>query len=164
MQHTHAYTQTSDYRLYLPGFNRILTRMMSDESLSLDARIHLKSRFNTYSAGILIMLAEQAIQNGEFDKVSEIAEILTRFGNQKAEALLLVGRAKLKELSEPAFFLVNRTFRDPAYFLIGEIKRSLWSIFPTRETNKKTLKKQLSLKRLQKQYGENLHYIDKYTR
>jgi hypothetical protein len=136
---------------------------MSDESLSLDTRIHLKSRFIEFSAGILIMLAERGIQNGEFDKVSVIAEILTRFCNKKAEALLLVGRAKLKKISEPAYFLVNRMLREPAYFLVGEIKRLLWFIFPTRGTNEKTLK-QLPLKRLQKQYGEHLHYIDKYMR
>ena len=157
MQHTQSfYTRSSDYRLYLPGFKRIINKMMSDESLSLDTRIHFKSRFNAYSAIILLMLAERAIQNGEFDKVSEIAEILTRFCNEKTEALLLVGRAKLKKLSEPAYFLVNRILREPAYFLVGQIKRLLWVIFPTRVKNYKTLKQ------LQKQYGEHLQYIDKY--
>jgi hypothetical protein len=103
------------------------------------------------------MVAERAIQNGEVDKVSAIAEILARFCNtRRAEALLLVGRAKLKKLSEPAYFLVNRILREPAYFLVGRIKWLLWFIFPTLAKNKKTLKQ------LQKEYGEYLHCIDKY--
>jgi glycosyltransferase involved in cell wall biosynthesis len=148
--------RTLDYKLHLPGFRRIINKMMSDESLSLDTRIHVKSRLNAWSDSTLRFQAEQAIKNGEFDKVSEIAEILTRFCNKKAEALLLVGRAKLKKLSEPAYFLINRILRKPAYFLVSRIKRLLWFIFPAREKNRKTLKQ------LQKQYGEHLHYIDKY--
>ncbi len=159
--HTHTqsfHARTSDYRLYLPGFKRIINKMMLDESLSLDTRIHVKSRLNAWSANVLRILAERTIKNGEFDKVSEIAEILTRFCNKETEALLLVGRAKLKKLSEPAYFLVNLIFREPAYFLVSRINQLLWSFFSAREKNKKTLKQ------LQKQYGEHLHYIDKYMR
>jgi hypothetical protein len=149
--------RSSDYRQSLRGFKLIIDRMMSDESLSVDTRTHFKSRLNAFSAYKLIMLAERAIQNGEFDEVSEIADILTRFCNKKAEALLLVGRSKLKQLSEPASFLVSRIrLGELASFLVSWIKRLLWFIFPPPVENKKTLKQ------LRKQYGEHLHYIDKY--
>ena len=98
------YARSSDYRLYLPGFKLIINKMMSDESLSLDARIQVKNRLNAWLANILIALAVRASLKGEFDNVSAIAEILTRFCNKKAKALFLVGRLKLKESSEPAFF------------------------------------------------------------
>jgi hypothetical protein len=81
-----------------------MNRMMSDESLSSDTRIQIKNRLNAWLANILIALAVRASLNGEFDNVCAIAEILTRFCKKKAQAFLLVGRLKLKESSEPAFF------------------------------------------------------------
>ena len=136
------YARSSDYRLYLPGFKRIINRMMSDESLSLDTRIQIKSRLNAWLANILIALAVRASLKGEFDNVSAIAEILTRFCNKKAKALLLVGRLKLKEASEPAFFLVSW------------IERWLRFIFPLNIIHK------IKLKQLQRKYGEYLRYLD----
>jgi hypothetical protein len=116
--------------------------MMSDESLSLDTRIQIKNKLNAWLANILIALAERASLKGEFDNVSAIAEILTRFCNKKATALLLVGRLKLKESSEPAFFLVSW------------IERWLRFIFPLNIINK------IKLKQLQRKYGEYLRYLD----
>ena len=143
MLHTqNFYARSSDYRLYLPGFKLIINRMMSDESLSLDTRIQIKNRLNAWLANILIALAVRASLKGEFDNVSAIAEILTRFCNKKATALLLVGRLKLKELSEPAFFLVSW------------IERWLRFIFPLNIINK------IKLKQLQRKYGEYLRYLD----
>ena len=116
--------------------------MMSDESLSLDTRIQIKNKLNAWLANILIALAERASLKGEFDDVSAIAEILTRFCNKKAKALLLVGRLKLKESSEPAFLLVSW------------IERWLRFIFPPKIINK------IKLKQLQRKYGEYLRYLD----
>ena len=143
MQHSQSfYSYASDYRLYLPGFKRIINKMMADDSLSLDTRIQIKSRLNAWLANILIALAERASLKGEFDNVSAIAEILTRFCNKKARALLLVGRLKLKESSEPA------------YFLVRWIVRLLRFIFPLNIINK------IKLKQLQRKYGEYLGYLD----
>jgi hypothetical protein len=143
MLHTqNFYARSSDYRLYLPGFKLIINRMISDESLSLDTRIQIKNRLNAWLANILIALAVRASLKGEFDNVSAIAEILTRFCNKKANALLLVGRLKLKESSEPAFFLVSW------------IERRLRFIFPLNIINK------IKLKQLQRKYGEYLRYLD----
>jgi glycosyltransferase involved in cell wall biosynthesis len=143
MLHTESfYALSSDYRLYLPGFKLITDRMMSDESLSLDARIQIKNRLNAWLADFLIALAERASLKGEFDNVSAIAEILTRFCNKKAKALLLVGRLKLKESSEPAFFLVSW------------IELWLRFIFPPNIRNK------IKLRQLQRKYGEYLRYLD----
>jgi len=143
MQHTQSfYARSSEYRLYLPGFKLIINRMMSDESLSIATRIQIKNRLNEWIANILIALAERASLKGEFDNVSAIAEILTRFCNKKAKALLLVGRLKLKESSEPAFFLVSW------------IERWLWLIFSLNIIN--TIK----LKQHQRKYGEYLRYLD----
>jgi glycosyltransferase involved in cell wall biosynthesis len=143
MQHTQSfYACSPDYRLYLPGFKRIINKMMADESLSLDTRIQIKSRLNAWLANILIALAERASLKGEFDNVSAIAEILTRFCNKKARALLLVGRLKLKESSEPA------------YFLVRWIVRLLRFIFPLNIINK------IKLKQLQRKYGGYLRYLD----
>ena len=136
------YARSSDYKLYLPGFKLIINKMMSDESLSLDTRIQVKNRLNAWLANILIALAVRASLKGEFDNVSAIAEILTRFCNKKAKALLLVGRLKLKESSEPAFFLVSW------------IERWLRFIFPLNIINK------IKLKQLQRKYGEYLRYLD----
>jgi hypothetical protein len=136
------YARSSDYKLYLPGFKLIINKMMSDESLSLDTRIQVKNRLNAWLANILIALAVRASLKGEFDNVSAIAEILTRFCNKKATALLLVGRLKLKESSEPAFFLVCW------------IERWLRFIFPLNIINK------IKLKQLQRKYGEYLRYLD----
>ncbi|MGZ4919487.1 MAG: glycosyltransferase family 2 protein [Halobacteriota archaeon] len=136
------YARSSDYRLYVPGFKRIINRMMSDESLSLDTRIQIKNRLNTWLASILIALAERACLKGEFDNVAAIAEILMRFCNKKAKGLLLVGRLKLKESSEPAFFLVSW------------IERWLQFIFPLNMINK------IKIKQLQRKYGEYLRYLD----
>ena len=115
---------------------------MSDESLSLDTRIQVKNRLNAWLANILIALAVRASLKEESNKVSAIAEILTRFCNKKAKALLLVGRLKLKESSEPAFFLVCW------------IERWLRFIFPLNIINK------IKLKQLQTKYGEYLRYLD----
>jgi glycosyltransferase involved in cell wall biosynthesis len=136
------YARSSDYRLYLPGFKRIINRMISDESLSLDTRILIKNRLNAWLANILIAIAVRASLKGEFDTVSAIAEILTRFCNKKAKALILVGRLKLKEASEPAFFLVSW------------IARCLRFIFPLNMINK------IKLKQLQRKYGEYLRYLN----
>jgi len=82
MLHTESfYALSSDYRLYVAWFKLITDRMMSDESLSLDARIQIKNRLNAWLADFLIALAERASLKGEFDNVSAIAEILTRFCN-----------------------------------------------------------------------------------
>jgi hypothetical protein len=116
--------------------------MMSDESLSLDTRIQIKNRLNAWLANILIAVAVQASLKGEFDNVSVITEILKRFCNKKATALLLVGRLKLKESSEPAFLLVSW------------IERWLRFIFPLNIINK------IKLKQLQRRYGEYLCYLD----
>jgi glycosyltransferase involved in cell wall biosynthesis len=139
MQHTQSfYARTSDYNLYLPGFKRIINKLMSDESLSLDIRIQIKNRLNAWIAAILSMLAERASLKGEFDEVSVIAEILKRSCNKKAKVLFLVGRLKLKESSEPAFFLVSW------------LGRLFWFIFPPHVTHR------IKLKRLQRKYGEFL--------
>jgi hypothetical protein len=116
--------------------------MMSDESLSLDTRIQIKNRLNAWLANILIALAERASLEGEFDDVSAIAEILTRFCSKKAKAFLLIDRLKLKESSEPAFLLVSW------------IERWLRFIFPPNIINK------IKLKQLQRKYGECLRYLD----
>src|SRR5674476_430504 len=142
MWHTSFYSHASDYRLYLPGFKRIINKMMADESLSLDTRIQIKSRLNAWLANILIALAERASLEGEFDNVSAIAEILTRFCSKKAKALLLIDRLKLKESSEPAFLLVSW------------IERWLRFIFTPNIINK------IKLKQLQRKYGEYLRYLD----
>jgi glycosyltransferase involved in cell wall biosynthesis len=142
MWHTSFYSHASDYRLYLPGFKRIINKMMADESLSLDTRIQIKSRLNAWLANILIALAERASLKGEFDNVSAIAEILTRFCNKKARALLLVDRLKLRESSEPA------------YFLVRWIVRLLRFIFPLNIINK------IKLEQLQRKYGGYLRYLD----
>ncbi|MGZ8892771.1 MAG: hypothetical protein ACXW1R_07565, partial [Halobacteriota archaeon] len=143
MLHTHNfYARSSDYRLSLSGFKLITYRMMSDESLSLDTRIQIKNRLNAWLANILIALAERASLEGEFDDVSAIAEILTRFCSKKAKALLLIDRLKLKESSEPAFLLVSW------------IERWLRFIFPPNIINK------IKLKQLQRKYGECLRYLD----
>jgi hypothetical protein len=143
MLHTHNfYARSSDYRLSLSGSKLIINRMMSDGSLSLDTRIQIKNRLNAWLANILIALAERASLKGEFDDVSAIAEILTRICSKKAKALLLVGRLKLKESSEPAFLLVSW------------IERWLWFIFPPNIINK------IKLKQLQKKYGDYLRYLD----
>jgi glycosyltransferase involved in cell wall biosynthesis len=143
MQHTQSfYARTSDYRLYLPGFKRIINKMMLDESLSLDTRIQIKNRLNAWIANILNMLAERASLKGEFDKVSAIAKILKRSCNRKAKALLLVGQLKLKESSEPAFFLVS---------CLG---RLFWFFFPPHVKNR------IMRKQLQRKYGEYLRYLD----
>ncbi|MGZ4928655.1 MAG: glycosyltransferase family 2 protein [Halobacteriota archaeon] len=143
VQHTQSfYASSSDGSLLLPGFKLIINRMMSDESLSLETKALIKNRLNAWLAISLSELAERASLRGEFDNVSAIAEILTRFCNKKAKALLLVGRLKLKESSEPAFFLVSR------------IERLLRGIFPPH------VKHKIMLKRLQKKYGECLHYLD----
>jgi glycosyltransferase involved in cell wall biosynthesis len=136
------YARSSDYRLYLPGFKRIIDKMMLDESLSLDTRIQIKNRLNAWLATILVALAKRASPKGEFDNVSAIAEILMRFCNKKAQALLLVGRLKLKELSEPAFILVSW------------LERWLRFIFPRNIMNK------IKLKKLQRRYKEYLGYLD----
>jgi glycosyltransferase involved in cell wall biosynthesis len=140
--HTSFYSHTSDYKLYFPGFKLIINRMMSHKSLSLDTRIQIKNRLNAWLASILFTLAERASLKGEFDNVSAIAEILAHFCNKKAWALLLVGRLKLKESSEPAFFLVCW------------IERWLRFIFPLNIINK------IKLKQLQRKYGEYLRYLD----
>ncbi|HEX7515136.1 MAG TPA: glycosyltransferase family 2 protein [archaeon] len=142
MWHTSFYSHTSDYRLYLPGFKRIINKMMSDESLSLDTKIQIKNRLNAWLANILFLLAERASLTGEYDNVSAIAEILMCFCNKKVRALLLVGRLKLKESSEPAFFLVSW------------IERWLRLIFPRNIINL------IKLKQLQRKYGEHLRYLD----
>jgi glycosyltransferase involved in cell wall biosynthesis len=143
MLHTQQfYACSSDYRLYLPGFRLIINRMMSDESLSLDTRIQIKNRLNEWLAKILIALAERARLKGEFDNVSAIAEILARFCNKKAKAILLVGRSKLKESSEPAFFLVSW------------IEQWLRFIFPLNIMNN------IKLRQLQRKYREYLRYLD----
>jgi len=136
------YARSSDYRLWLRGFKRISTKMMSDESLPLDTRIQIKNRLNAWLADILIALGERATLNGECDNVSAIAEILTRFCNKKARAFLLVGRLKLKESSGPAFFLVSW------------IEWWLRFIFPLNIINK------IRLKQLQRKYGDYLRYLD----
>jgi hypothetical protein len=142
MWHTSFYARTSDYRLYLPGFKRIINKMMSDESLSLDTRIQIKNRLKAWIDNTLIALAERASLKGEFDDVPAIAEILTRSCNKKAKALLLVGPKKLKESSEPA------------YFLVSWVLRLLRFIFPLNIINK------IKLKQLQKKYGDYLRYLD----
>ena len=142
MWHTSFYSHTSDYRVYLHGFKRIINQMMSDESLSLDTRIQIKKKLNAWLANILFTLAERASLKGEYDNVSAIAEKLTRFCNKKAWALLLVGRLKLKESSEPALFLVSW------------IERCLRFIFPHNIINL------INLKKLQRKYGEYLRYLD----
>jgi glycosyltransferase involved in cell wall biosynthesis len=136
------YAHSSDYRLSLAGFKHIIDRMMSDESLSLETRIQIKNKLNAWLANTLIALAERASLKGEFDNVSAIAKILTRFCSKKAKALLLVGRSKRKESSEPAFFLFSW------------IERWLWFIFPLNIINK------IKLKQLQRKYGEYLRYLD----
>jgi hypothetical protein len=140
--HTSFYSHTSDYRLYFPGIKLIIKRMMSDESLSLDTKIQIKNRLNAWLNNVLFTLAERASLKGEFDNVSAIAEILTRFCNKKAWALLLVGRYKLKELSEPAFFLVSW------------IERGLRFIFPFNIINL------IKLKQYQRKYRGYLRYLD----
>jgi glycosyltransferase involved in cell wall biosynthesis len=160
------YARSADYRLSVSGFKLIINKMMPDESLSFDTRIHIKNRLNALLANALIALAERASLKGDFDQVSAIAKILTRFCNKKAKALLLVynfsaiakiltrfcnkkakalllvGRLKLKESSEPAFLVVSW------------IERWLWFIFPLTIINK------LKLKQLQRKYGEYLRYLD----
>jgi glycosyltransferase involved in cell wall biosynthesis len=136
------YARSSDYKPNLPGFKLIINKIMSDESLSLDTRIHIKNRLDAWLANILIALAKRASMKGEFDNVSAIAEILTRFCNKKANALLLVGRLKLKESSEPAFFLVSW------------MERWVWFIFPPNIINR------IKLKKLQRKYREYLRYLD----
>ncbi len=136
------YARSSDYRLYLPGFKRIISKMMSDESLSLDTRIQIKNKLNAWLATLLIALAERASLKGEVDNVSAIAEILTRFCNKKARALLLVGRLQLKESREPAFVLLRG------------IEWWLRFIFPLNIIHK------IKLKQLQRKYGEYLPNLD----
>lgn len=137
-----VYARSSDYRLWLRGFKRIINKIMSDESLSLGTRIQVKNRLNAWLADILIWLAERATARGEFDDASAIAEILTRFCNKKARALVLIGRSKLKESSEPAFFLASW------------IERWLRFIFPLNIVNK------IKLKQLQRKYEEYLLYLN----
>jgi len=136
-----VYARSSDYRLWLRGFKRIIDKIMSDEALSLDTRIQIKNRLNAWLADILIGLAERATAKGEFDDASAIAELLTRFCNKKARAFLLVGRSKLKESSEPA------------YFLASWIERWLRFIFPLNIANK------IKLKQLQRKYGDCVRYL-----
>jgi hypothetical protein len=143
MLHTHNfYARSSDYRLSLSGSKLIINRMMSDGSLSLDTRIQIKNRLKAWIDNTLIALAERASLKGEFDDVPAIAEILTRSCNKKAKALLLVGPKKLKESSEPA------------YFLVSWVLRLLRFIFPLNIINK------IKLKQLQRKYGGYLRYLD----
>ncbi|MGZ4884640.1 MAG: glycosyltransferase family 2 protein [Halobacteriota archaeon] len=143
MQHSRSfYTYSPDYRQYVPGFKRIIDKMVSDESLSLATKIQVKNRLKAWLADILIALAERASLKGDYGKIPAIAEILTHFCNEKAWALLLVGRSKLKESSEPAFILISW------------IERWLWFIFPLNIINL------IKLKELQKKYGEYLRYLD----
>ncbi len=132
------YARSPDYRQYERGYNTIINRMMSDESLSLDTRIQVTNRFNAWLANALISLAERASLQGEFDTVSAIAGILARVCNKKTRSLLLVTLIKLKESSEPAFFLISW------------IERCLWFIFPPNVT------KRVRLRQLQRRYGEYL--------
>ncbi len=108
MLHTqNVYARSSDYRSYLRGFQLITSRMMLDDSLSLDTRIQIKNKLNAWLANLLIALAERASLKGEFENVCAIADILARSYNKKTRALLIIGRSKLKESDEPAFFLVS---------------------------------------------------------
>jgi glycosyltransferase involved in cell wall biosynthesis len=136
------YARSSDYRLYWPGFKRIMDRMMSDGSLSLNTRIQFKNRLNAWLSDFFIGLAERASLKGESDNVAAIAEILTRLCNRKAKAFLLVGRSKLRASSKPAFCLVSC------------IERRLRFVFPPNIVNK------ITLKQLQKEYGKYLRCLD----
>ncbi|MGZ4902785.1 MAG: glycosyltransferase family 2 protein [Halobacteriota archaeon] len=141
--HAHNfYARSSDYRLYLPGFKRLINKMMSDESLSFETRIQAKDSLNAWLANLLVALAVRASLRGEYDNVSALAEILARSCNKKAKALLLVGRSKLKESSEPAFLLVSR------------IARWLRLIFPPYTIHK------IKLRQLQRKYRGYLRYLD----
>ncbi len=108
MLHTqNVYARSSDYRSYMRGFKLITSRMMSDDSLSLDTRMQIKNKLNAWLSNLLIALAERASLKGESDNVCAIAEVLARSYNKKTRALLLVGRSKLKESDEPALILVS---------------------------------------------------------
>jgi len=136
------YARSSDYGLYVSGFKRVINKVMSDESVSLRARIEAKHSLNAWLSSLLIALAERASSQGEYDNVYVLAELLACFHNEKAKALLLVGRSRLKETSEPAFLLVSW------------IARWLRLMFPPHLIN------ELKLRHVQRKYRRYLRYLD----
>ncbi len=136
------YARSSDYGLYLSGFTRVINKMMSDESVSLRARIEAKHGLNAWLVSLLIALAERASSKGERDNVSVLTDRLACFHDEKAKALLLVSRSRLKETSEPAFLLVSW------------IARWLRLMFPPHLMN------EIKLRQVQRKYRRYLRHLD----
>jgi hypothetical protein len=184
------YAHSSDYRLSLAGFKHIIDRMMSDESLSLETRIQIKNKLNAWLANTLIALAERASLKGEFDNVSAIAKILTRFCSKKAKALLLVynvsaiakiltrfcskkAKALLLVYNVSAIAKILTRFcskKAKALLLVGRSKRKESSepaffLFSWIERwlwfiFPLNIINKIKLKQLQRKYGEYLRYLD----
>jgi glycosyltransferase involved in cell wall biosynthesis len=138
----------SDYRIAWPGYQRMIDKMILDESLSLEAKIQVKKKLNEALVKNLSELGRRALSKREFDNVYVIGDILAHFCDAKAESLVLVDLSRLRELSELAYLLVNQIRR---LYRLGTRPRTFLS-------NRKRSKE------LQKQYGKYLHYLDKYAK
>ncbi len=136
-----SYARSTDYRMWLQGFGLIINKMMSDECVSLGTRIQVTNKLNEWLANILIGLAEQAILKKKFNEASAIAGILMHSCNKKASASFLFSLSKLRESSEPAFFLIS--------WIMGGLR----FMFPPNILNK------IKLKQLQRKYRACLCYL-----
>jgi glycosyltransferase involved in cell wall biosynthesis len=135
-------TATSDFRVMWPGFEYIGNKIMSDESLPLDVRIHAKKKLNETSNYYLSVIGERACIKGEIDNVYEIAALLAQ-RNNKVRSNMLINLSKLRGLSEPTYYLVDQIRR---LFIFCT---SLHTIVVGRR----------KYKQLQNQYGNYLQYL-----
>jgi GT2 family glycosyltransferase len=134
---------TSDLRFMWPGFQHMWNKIMSDESLPLDVRVHVKTKLNEWLCYQLRLLGERAHARRESDNVHAIAELQARVCNDKTKSRILIGMSKLQELSEPAFRFVS-CLRG-VFFLIT----SFCAI----------LAHKIRQKQLQERYGKYLQYL-----
>jgi glycosyltransferase involved in cell wall biosynthesis len=139
---------TSDFKLIWPAYRHIGYKMMSDESLPLGVRIMIQGTFDKWLYYQLRLVAGRAIDRGESDTVYAVADVMKRVCNKNTRPTLLLFSSKVRELSKPAYFVVN---------LIKRLFIFCASFFMVLANNKKS-------RQLQKKYGKYLHYLNDYTR
>jgi hypothetical protein len=133
-------TTTSDCALLWPGYKHMIDKLMSDQYLSLDTKIHAQNRLIEWLHWNLCTFGERAINNKDYHNVYEISELLARYCKNNITSRLLIFLSKVRESSEYAYRLIS---------LMRFLFRFVTS-FHTILNNKKRLKN------LQKQYGKYL--------